>query len=269
MVRLVMLGTGHAMVTKCYNTCFVIDSDNGSIMVDAGGGNGILAQVEKAGLDWSKIGALFITHAHTDHIVGGIWVLRRINFLIKHGEYNGIFNVYGLLENLDYLRDSCDFLLYDKMSNRIRFIPICGGDELMEFGIKFEVININSTKKEQLGFRAVIRDRDEEIVLVCLGDEPCYATSEDYVRNADWLLSEAFCLRSEKDIFHPYEKKHSTAYDAGQVAERLGVKNLLLYHTEDSDLENRAKKYAAEARQIFNGNIVVPKDLEVVRICPI
>ena len=82
-------------------------------------------------------------------------------------------------------------------------------------------------------------------------------------------MSEAFCLRSEKDIFHPYEKKHSTAYDAGQVAERLGVKNLLLYHTEDSDLENRAEKYAAEARQIFNGNIVVPKDLEVVRICPI
>ncbi|MDE7246800.1 MAG: hypothetical protein K2N43_02820, partial [Lachnospiraceae bacterium] len=61
MVRLVMLGTGHAMVTKCYNTCFVIDSGDESIMIDAGGGNGILTQVEKAGLDWSKIRALFIT----------------------------------------------------------------------------------------------------------------------------------------------------------------------------------------------------------------
>lgn len=51
MVRLVMLGTGHAMVTKCYNTCFVLDNDNGSVMVDAGGGNGILTQAEKAGLE--------------------------------------------------------------------------------------------------------------------------------------------------------------------------------------------------------------------------
>ena len=48
MVNLIMLGTGHAMVTKCYNTCFVLDSDSGSVMVDAGGGNGILTQVEKA-----------------------------------------------------------------------------------------------------------------------------------------------------------------------------------------------------------------------------
>lgn len=51
MVKLIMLGTGHAMVTKCYNTCFVIDHDNSSIMIDAGGGNGILTQVEKAGLE--------------------------------------------------------------------------------------------------------------------------------------------------------------------------------------------------------------------------
>lgn len=132
--------------------------------------------------------------------------------------------------------------------------------------MEFEVININSTKKEQMGFRAVIRDSERETILVCLGDEPCHAASEGYVKGADWLLAEAFCLRSEQEVFHPYEKKHSTAYDAGETAERLGVKNLLLYHTEDSDLENRAKRYAKEAGQSFGGNIVVPDDLEVIEI---
>ncbi len=91
MLRLVMLGTGHAMVTKCYNTCFVLESDKGSVMVDAGGGNGILTQVEKAGLDWSGIRALFITHAHTDHIIGAIWVISQINSLIQHQKYHGCF----------------------------------------------------------------------------------------------------------------------------------------------------------------------------------
>ena len=49
----------------------------------------------------------------------------------------------------------------------------------------------------------------------------------------DWLLHEAFCLESEADIFHPYEKHHSTVADASKLAEELHVKNLLLYHTED------------------------------------
>ena len=132
MVKLVMLGTGHAMVTKCYNTCFVLNNDDNSIMVDAGGGNGILTQVEKAGLDWATIKALFITHAHTDHIIGGIWVLRKITSLIKHNAYKGLFKVYGLQQNLDFLKYSCDFLLNDSLSDRIQFIPICGEDQLTE-----------------------------------------------------------------------------------------------------------------------------------------
>ena len=120
--------------------------------------------------------------------------------------------------------------------------------------------------KKQLGFKAYFKENNKELSMVCLGDEPCHAASEPYVQNADWLLSEAFCLRSEKEIFHPYEKCHSTVYDAGKQAARLGVKNLLLYHTEDSDLENRAKRYQEEAMMNFNGNIFVPCDLDVIRI---
>ena len=48
--RLTILGTGSAFVTRCYNTCFIIDCGVSRLMVDAGGGNGILAQLEKAGV---------------------------------------------------------------------------------------------------------------------------------------------------------------------------------------------------------------------------
>jgi ribonuclease Z len=45
METLHMLGTGNAMVTKCFNTCFAI-ADDDTYLLDAGGGNGILRQLE-------------------------------------------------------------------------------------------------------------------------------------------------------------------------------------------------------------------------------
>ena len=47
--ELIMLGTGNATVTKCYNTCFILKTKETVLLVDAGGGNGILNQLEKGG----------------------------------------------------------------------------------------------------------------------------------------------------------------------------------------------------------------------------
>ena len=74
--ELTMLGTGNATVTKCYNTCFTIKIGKNILLVDAGGGNGILRQLEKAGIAISEIHDMFVTHAHTDHILGAVWMVR-------------------------------------------------------------------------------------------------------------------------------------------------------------------------------------------------
>lgn len=46
-MKLTMLGTGNALVTKIYNTCFVLEDNHQYFMVDAGGGNQILTQLKK------------------------------------------------------------------------------------------------------------------------------------------------------------------------------------------------------------------------------
>lgn len=46
-MKLIMLGTGNALVTKCYNTCFVFENQNQYFLVDGGGGNTLLSQLEK------------------------------------------------------------------------------------------------------------------------------------------------------------------------------------------------------------------------------
>ena len=102
--------------------------------------------------------------------------------------------------------------------------------------------------------------------LVFCGDEPCHNECESYVSGCEWLMHEAFCLYSEAEKFAPYEKHHSTVKDACELAQRLGVKNIILYHTEDSDLAHRKERYTAEGRKYFGGNIFVPDDLENIAL---
>ena len=61
-------------------------------------------------------------------------------------------------------------------------------------------------------------------------------------------------------------KAHRTEKQMTQefVAETLGVKNLVLYHTEDKSIESRKQAYTAEAKEYYHGNVFVPDDLDVI-----
>lgn len=61
-------------------------------------------------------------------------------------------------------------------------------------------------------------------------------------------------------------KKSSSALEARVLAEKLNVRNLLLYHTEDKNLATRKNDYAEEAQRYFKGKVIVPNDLEVISI---
>ena len=49
-MKITMLGTGNALVTECYNTCFVLEDEGKYFMIDGGGGNEVLKQLKRAGL---------------------------------------------------------------------------------------------------------------------------------------------------------------------------------------------------------------------------
>ena len=44
--QITMLGTGNATVSQIYNTCFLLKTSSTLMLVDAGGGNGILSQLK-------------------------------------------------------------------------------------------------------------------------------------------------------------------------------------------------------------------------------
>jgi hypothetical protein len=51
-----------------------------------------------------------------------------------------------------------------------------------------------------------------------------------------------------------------------QKLRQLGVKNLVLYHTEDRNLERRKELYLAEGKSCFNGMLWVPDDLDSIEL---
>lgn len=276
MNRITMLGTGNATVTKCYNTCFVLQTEKTLLLVDAGGGNGVLGQLNKVGIGIADIHHLFVTHAHTDHILGVIWVVRMV---AQCKGYEGQLHVYGNDKVMLVIRTIIDMVLakkyLEKVSERVVFHQIEDGDKFDVGNIRMQCFDIHSTKEKQFGFRAEIpvdastdasSQERQSLVLVCLGDEPYNPLNRALVENVDWLMCEAFCLYADREEFKPYEKCHSTALDAGKLAANLGVKNLVLYHTEEKTLATRKQAYTAEAAQEFSGHIFVPDDLESIEL---
>ncbi len=259
-----MLGTGNATVKQCYNTCFVMQTPSTQLLVDAGGGNGVLGQLAKVGIDIADIHHLFVTHAHTDHVLGVIWVIRMV---AQCKGYEGNLHVYGNDKVMRVVKTIIDMILAKKqlakVAERVVFHELYDGDAFMVGDMRLQCFDIHSTKEKQYGFRAELPGGT---VLVCLGDEPYNPLNRSLVEHADWLMCEAFCLYADRDVFKPYEKCHSTALDAGKLAGELGVSNLILYHTEEKTLGTRKENYAAEARKNFAGEVFVPDDLEEIPV---
>lgn len=269
MRELVMLGTGCAMVTRCFNTAFYLQTETGEIfLTDGGGGNGILRQLEFAGANYKRIHHLFLTHGHTDHILGVIWIIRKIASLINAGKYEGTLTIYTHDAAKDMLLTIAKLTLkkkdFDNIGKGIIIREINDGEELNFLNMKLTAFDIESKKAKQFGYRL---DFEDGLRLACLGDEPYNPRCEKYVKGVHWLLSEAFCTYNDRDIFKPYEKNHSTVKEASEIAEMLKVKNLVLYHTEDKDMEHRKEKYTSEAKKYYTfGNVFVPEDLEVLAL---
>ena len=266
-MKLTMLGTGNALVTECYNTCFVISDEDRHFLVDGGGGNEVLHRLKMAGIDWKNIHDIFVTHKHIDHLLGIVWMVRLICQNMAKGTYEGEATIYGHDEVISLVRELSEKLLQPKqtkfLGDRLHLDVVEDGDTREILGKNVTFFDIDSTKAKQFGFTM---DMGEGKKLTCCGDEPYNSCEEKYAKNSTWLLHEAFCLYGEADIFSPYEKHHSTVRDACELAEALEVEHLILYHTEDKNIKHRKKLYTAEGRQYYHGHLFVPEDLEEIEL---
>jgi len=262
-----ILGTGNAMVTQCYNTCFALSDGEAYFLVDTGGGNTILRNLKAMHIDIGKLRHIFISHNHIDHILGVIWLIRAYSALVAKNEQAAAMTVYAHESVIDIIRKMMEMLLNKKQSlcleGKLFFEPIVDNEVRDIASWKIRFFDILSTKDLQFGFTTRLTNGKK---LVFLGDEPYRDGLHDHAFGADYLLHEAFCLHDQRDQFEPYKKHHVTVKDACENAALLEAKNVILYHTEDKTYERRKELYTAEGQKYFSGVIHVPYDLERIEL---
>ena len=88
-------------------------------MVDAGGGNGILKILDNMQVPLERIHHIFVTHAHTDHVLGIVWMIRMIATKMKKDQYIGDAHIYCHAELIETIKTLCRLTIQDKFYNMI------------------------------------------------------------------------------------------------------------------------------------------------------
>lgn len=264
MGKVVMLGTGNGGTLDLYNTCFVIQNDSGNFLVDTGGSIEIVKRLGQIGIALEEIKHIFISHSHTDHILGLIWMFKRLGRAAINGKLKEKINIYCNDVVYEAIIGVSKYTLPEKLVKGVLDIVhfhVLKNDERVEInGVNYTFFDINARGTKQFGFECILNGKR----LVFLGDETLNSNLYNRVRGADYVMHEAFCLDSEENIFHAYEKNHSTVKTASEVMNSLKIKNLILYHTEDSHKDKRKELYLKEGKENFNGTIYVPDEFDVI-----
>ncbi len=269
MEHFTFLGTGAAMVTQCYNACFTIADDDGDMfLVDGGGGNGILTQMERLGLyKANRIRAIFVSHNHSDHILGVVWVVRAITQEMNKGRYEGNLTIYAHQRSLEAVRNISQYVMQPRLwalfDKRVIFMPIEDRSECDIIDRHFTFFNINSKKELQHGFVCTLHGGKR---LAFTGDENVKDELFTRIEGVAVLVQEAYCAQRDEAEFRPFEKSHGTALNSCRVAANVGAASTILIHTEGRNLQTRRQTYIAEGRTVYNGKIFVPDDLDDIKL---
>ena len=127
MTKIIMLGTGNGGTLELYNTCFTIQNDAGNFLVDTGGSIEIVKRLTEANIDYKKIQHIFISHSHTDHILGLFWLFKRLSRLAMHGEITEKINLYCNDVVFEAIKEVSKHILPEKLMNAIaqKALSIC------------------------------------------------------------------------------------------------------------------------------------------------
>lgn len=265
MSKITFLGTGHGFVFNLYNTCFVIENHNDFLLVDTGGSVEIVKRLKQHHILLSSLHHIFISHTHTDHIMGLFWIFKAMMGMMKNHQYEGQLNIYCNKEVARNIEVMMPCLLPIKgielLKQYMRIHILEDGMHKDIIGLDVEFFDVFARGNLLYGFETVINHKK----VIFLGDETCHKDLYPRLKDAHYVMHEAFCLDKEEHIFHPYDKNHSTVLSVCKEFKDLNISNLILFHSEDTH-KNKKELYLEEGYRIYHNHIIVPDEHEEIEV---
>jgi len=275
--KLVLLGTTGAPnfipERKMNGQAVVID---GRIyVIDTG--YGVVGRMVEAKLGFSEVAGIFLTHLHSDHIpdypilANGIALVPGISPVAIFGPkgieqvHAGALQVYA--ENFAHRQG----MLNGVQTPEQRFaVTQVSGDGVIyqDTSVKVTALAVPHFKIPSFAYRFDSRDRS----IVISGDTKFFEPLADLAKGADILVHEAIYLpgfaappyNMPEPMLKMATTVHTTPEQAGQIAEKAGVKTLVLSHLIPGESTTPDEIWRAEAAKHFAGEIIVGKDLMVI-----
>lgn len=246
-----------ALGSNWENTHFLIEDWDNKLQVDASGGLTFAQKIKRKEIYFENI---FITHVHTDHILGFFNMLRTITIEIPK------LNVFCSKKVENDIRTISKIILkkwindlFDNWIINFYHIDNLGNKRIWDFNLK--PLNLHSPKMEQYWF--LLEYNWKKILF--FGDEAFRVMQREDLEELSWIdylicewlipeyKSKAWGWKIDVDKMH-----HITARQAWRIAKKLNTKNLIIIHTKE--IENRQQELLNDAKEVFEGNIFVPND---------
>jgi ribonuclease BN (tRNA processing enzyme) len=241
MATLTFLGTSGSVLTKERMCAGVLFEDK---LIDVG--FGVLTNLLRSGTKLDAINDVYISHTHSDHIgdfTGLLWAMAMGNRTKRVRVVSSATSASSMEKILELQSTPWSFVKFD-----IDFV------RPEDIGVK-TVTTIHDP--ENLAYRF----RTERGDLVYVGDTAKSEKVSEFAKGCEMMIHDATFLDGQESI--AALTHHSTARDAGNTATLAGARRLVLTHISPGN-DGSEKRYLAETSSVFNGQVVVAKDLQVL-----
>jgi ribonuclease BN (tRNA processing enzyme) len=275
--RLILLGTaGGPRPRKARSApAQVIVSNGSAYVVDCG--DGVARQLVLAGVPLPSLRHIFLTHHHSDHNADYgnlIWLAWTAGLRTRVDTWGP--PPLEKMTQLFFEMNAFDINTRIAYEGRVPLVPLVHVHELSEGGLVMEDENVKVTAAlvhhppvvPAFGYRFDGHDRS----IVISGDTQPSDNLIELAQGADVLVHEALDptgvdrlvagVSNATSLKQSILTHHTTAEDAGRVAQSAGVKILVLSHfvpAEDPAVTDQM--WIDAARKHFRGSVVVGKDL--------
>jgi ribonuclease Z len=229
--RVVFLGTGGALNPERYQAAVLVECGDTRVLLDTGGGLGLVRRLLAAEVDPAAVGHVFLSHRHLDHMGGLEPLLLTQSFsAFRAGITPSAVKLYALPGSAAAIRATlaaADAAGERRLAGQLIWItPTSGTPLTLAGGVGLALTAVDHLPVGGAAAGCVVEFAGARVVYS--GDtRPCDALV-DAAGGADLLIHEVGGLDVRADLLH--QAGHSTAGEAGRIAARAGVRALALFH---------------------------------------